>query len=49
MLTRRPFTRRVALAAIASAIATRQALATPDATRDWLASKAKGTPQGPAR
>jgi sulfur-oxidizing protein SoxY len=26
-------------------IAARQALATPDATRDWLASKAKGMPQ----
>jgi sulfur-oxidizing protein SoxY len=37
--------RRSALAAIATVIAARQALATPDATRDWLASKAKGTPQ----
>jgi sulfur-oxidizing protein SoxY len=44
-LTRRPYTRRAALAAIASAIAARQALATPDQTKEWLASKAKGTPQ----
>lgn len=38
-------TRRTALAAIASAIVARQALATPDQTREWLASQAKGTPQ----
>ena len=36
--------RRSALLAIAGVLAARQALATPDATRDWLASLAKGTP-----
>ncbi|WP_419188821.1 thiosulfate oxidation carrier protein SoxY [Enhydrobacter aerosaccus] len=36
-------TRRSALLAIAGAIVARNAWATPDATRDWLASQAKGT------
>ncbi len=39
------FTRRSALAAIAAALATRQALATPDSTREWLQSLVKGQPQ----
>ncbi|HZP98156.1 MAG TPA: thiosulfate oxidation carrier protein SoxY [Reyranella sp.] len=34
-----------ALGAIASVLAARQALATPDSAREWLASLAKGTPQ----
>ncbi len=38
-------TRRSALAAIAATLVARQALATPDATRDWLQSLAKGAPQ----
>jgi sulfur-oxidizing protein SoxY len=38
-------TRRGALAAIASALAARQALATPDSARDWLAGLVKGAPQ----
>ena len=38
-------TRRTAIAAIASVIATRSAFATPEQTKDWLASQAKGTPQ----
>jgi sulfur-oxidizing protein SoxY len=38
-------TRRTALAAIAATLVARQALATPDAARDWLAGFAKGTPQ----
>jgi sulfur-oxidizing protein SoxY len=37
-------TRRTALAAIASTIAARRALATPEQSRDWLAAAAKGTP-----
>lgn len=37
--------RRSALVAIAAAIATRNAWATPDATREWLAAQAKGTPK----
>jgi sulfur-oxidizing protein SoxY len=40
-----PITRRGALAAIAAAIATRQAMATPESAREWLAGLAKGTPQ----
>jgi len=36
--------RRSALMAIAGVVAARHAWATPDATRDWLASLAKGTP-----
>ena len=36
--------RRSALLAIAGVLAARHAGATPDATRDWLASLAKGTP-----
>ncbi len=38
-------TRRGALGAIAATIAARQALATPESARDWLAARAKGTPQ----
>jgi sulfur-oxidizing protein SoxY len=38
-------TRRTALAAIAGVIATRNAFATPEQTKDWLASQAKGTPK----
>jgi sulfur-oxidizing protein SoxY len=38
-------TRRGALGAIVSVIAARQAAATPEAAREWLASLAKGTPQ----
>ncbi len=37
-------TRRTALAAIASVIATRSALATPEQAKEWLAAQAKGTP-----
>ena len=36
------FTRRGALAAIAAALAARQALATPDSTREWLQSLVPG-------
>ena len=38
-------TRRGALAAIAAVIASRQAMATPESAREWLAGLAKGTPQ----
>jgi sulfur-oxidizing protein SoxY len=38
-------TRRGALSAIVAVIAARQAEATPEAAREWLASFAKGTPQ----
>ncbi len=38
-------TRRGALAAIVAVIAARQAEATPEAAREWLAGLAKGTPQ----
>ena len=38
-------TRRTALAAIAGAIVARNASATPDQTREWLAAAAKGTPK----
>jgi len=37
--------RRSALLAIAGVLAARNAWATPDATRDWLAALAKGTPK----
>ncbi|HTR86448.1 MAG TPA: thiosulfate oxidation carrier protein SoxY [Reyranella sp.] len=37
--------RRSALLAIAGVLASRGAWATPDATRDWLAGLAKGTPK----
>jgi sulfur-oxidizing protein SoxY len=37
--------RRSALLAIAGVLAARGAWATPDATREWLASLAKGTPK----
>ena len=37
--------RRGALAAIVAVIAARQAEATPEAAREWLAGLAKGTPQ----
>jgi len=38
-------TRRGALAAIVAVIAARQAEATPEAAREWLAGLTKGTPQ----
>ena len=38
-------TRRGALAAIVAVIAARQAEATPEAAREWLAGLAKGAPQ----
>ena len=38
-------TRRGALSAIVAVIAARQAEATPEAAREWLAGLAKGTPQ----
>jgi sulfur-oxidizing protein SoxY len=38
-------TRRGALAAIAGVLAARQAFATPDSAKEWLAGLAKGTPQ----
>ena len=38
-------TRRTALGAIAGAIVARNALATPEQTRDWLSAAAKGTPK----
>jgi sulfur-oxidizing protein SoxY len=45
-MTRLPgLTRRSALVAIAGVIAARGASATPEATRDWLARQAKGTPK----
>jgi sulfur-oxidizing protein SoxY len=37
-------TRRTALAAMAGVLATRNAFATPEQARDWLAAQAKGTP-----
>ena len=40
------FTRRGALAAIAAALAARQALATPDSTREWLQSLVPGLKGG---
>jgi sulfur-oxidizing protein SoxY len=40
-----PITRRTALAAMAGVLAAREALATPESARDWLAALAKGTPQ----
>ena len=41
-LTRRPWTRRGALAAIAALIVARDASATPDQVKDWLAGFSKG-------
>ena len=38
-------TRRTAFAAIATVLVSRQALATPESAREWLANLAKGTPQ----
>ena len=38
-------TRRTALAAIAGVIVARNASATPEQTKDWLAAQAKGTPK----
>ena len=38
-------TRRTALAALASALVARQAFATADQAKEWLASHAKGTPR----
>jgi len=45
MIVSRRVTRRTALAAIAGALVTRQALASPESAREWLSSLAKGTPQ----
>jgi sulfur-oxidizing protein SoxY len=39
----RTLTRRSALVAVAGVLAARQAAATPDSTREWLAALAKGT------
>src|SRR5471030_3223592 len=38
-------TRRTAMAAIVGVIATRNAFATPEQTKDWLAAAAKSTPK----
>ena len=38
-------TRRTAMAAIAGVIVARNAAATPEQTKDWLAAQAKGTPK----
>jgi sulfur-oxidizing protein SoxY len=38
-------TRRTAMVAIVGVIATRNAFATPEQTKDWLAAQAKGTPK----
>ncbi len=38
-------TRRTAFAAIASVLVARNAFATPEQTKDWLAAAAKGTPK----
>ena len=38
-------TRRSAIGAIAATLVARQAFATPDSTKEWFASLAKGTPQ----
>jgi sulfur-oxidizing protein SoxY len=43
--TNRVLSRRTALGAIALVMVARNAVATPDATRDWLAALAKGTPK----
>ena len=42
LLTRRPWTRRGALAAIAAVMVARDAAATPDQVKDWLAGFSKG-------
>ncbi len=44
-MTSMTLTRRTALAAIASALVARNAFATPDQAREWLAAQAKGTPK----
>lgn len=44
MITR-TLTRRTALAAIAALMVAREAMATPDSTREWFAGLAKGTPK----
>ena len=44
-ITPSALTRRGALAAIVAVIAARQAEATPEAAREWLAGLTKGTPQ----
>ena len=41
----RTITRRSTLGALAGVLAARQAFATPDAAREWLAANAKGTPK----
>ncbi len=41
----RTLTRRTALMAIAATLAARDAFATPEQARDWLAAQAKGTPK----
>ena len=45
MISTMTLTRRTAFAAIASVIATGRAFATPEQTKDWLATQAKGTPK----
>ena len=41
----RTLTRRTALGALAGVLAARQAFATPDAAREWLAAMTKGAPK----
>ncbi len=45
MATARALTRRTALAAIGGALVARNAFATPDQAKDWIAAMAKGTPK----
>jgi len=45
MSTSFQLTRRGALAALAGVLAARQAFATPESAKEWLAGLAKGTPQ----
>ena len=48
MVAERILTRRTALAALAGALLARNAFATPDQAKEWLAGHAKGTP-GPGK
>ena len=45
MVSARTLTRRSALGALAGVLAARNAFATPDQARDWIAAMAKGTPK----
>ncbi len=45
MMNPTTLTRRTAFAAIASVLVARNAFATPEQTREWLAAAAKGTPK----